>query len=60
MKVDNTPRLKKPKKRKRKDKAVGIGAIVKPGYEALYVRGTWMKKLKDLDKAKRKTIKKRR
>ena len=58
--VDNTPRLKKAKKKKRKDKGVGIEAIVKPGYEALYVRGAWMKKLKDMDKPKRKTIKKRR
>lgn len=52
--------MSKRKKKKRKDKSVGIGAIVKPGYEALYVRGTWMKKLKDLDKKKRKPIKKKR
>ena len=59
MEVDNTPRLKKSKKKKRKDEGVGIGAIVKPGYEALYIRGTWMKKMKDLDKTKGKTIKKK-
>ena len=53
--------MSKRKKRKRKDKkSVGIGAIVQPGYEALYVRGAWMKKLKDLDKSKKKPARKKR
>ena len=43
-----------PKKRrkKRKPKKVGIEAVVEPGVGALYIRGAWMKKLKDLDKRK--------
>jgi len=50
------PRKKSRKKRKRK--TVGIGAIVEPGVGALYVRGAWMKKLKEIGKGKRKQIKK--
>jgi len=46
------------KKKKEKRKAVGIEAIVEPGFGAIYVRGTWMKKLDDLGKRKRKQIKK--
>ena len=45
--------LKKSKK-KSKHKPVGIEAVVEPGVGALYVRGTWMKKLKKLGKKKRK------
>ena len=41
-------------KKKKKPKKVGIEAVTKPGYESIYVRGTWMKKLKDLGKRKRK------
>lgn len=52
------PRKKSRKKRKRK--TVGIEAVVEPGVGALYVRGTWMKKLKELGKGKRKQIKKSR
>ena len=52
------PRKKSRKKRKRK--AVGLGAIVEPGVGALYVRGAWMKKLNELGKHKRKLIKKNR
>jgi len=52
------PRKKSRKKRKRK--SVGIGAIVEPGVGALYVRGTWIKKLNELGKGKRKPIKKSR
>jgi len=52
------PRKKSSKKKKRK--AVGIDAVVEPGVGALYVRGTWMKKLKELGKHKRKLIKKSR
>ena len=52
------PRKKSRKKRKRK--SVGIGAIVEPGVGALYVRGTWMKKLNELGKGKRNPIKKSR
>ena len=44
---------KKPEKKKRQ-RRVGIEAIVEPGVEALYVRGSWMKKLKDLNGSKRK------
>jgi len=44
------------KSRKRtKRKATGIGAIVEPGVGAIYVRGTWMKKLDDLGKRKKKS-----
>ncbi|MDH5482840.1 MAG: hypothetical protein OEY22_08180 [Candidatus Bathyarchaeota archaeon] len=50
------PLRKKPEK-KGKHKPIGIEAIVKPGVEALYVRGTWMKKLNDLGKHKRKQTK---
>jgi len=46
------------KKRKEKRKVVGIEAIVEPGVGAIYVRGTWMKKLEDLGKRKRKQLKK--
>jgi len=40
--------------KKRKDKKVGIEAVVEPGVGALYVRDTWMKKLSELGKRKRK------
>jgi hypothetical protein len=49
------PRRGSQKKKKRK--AVGIEAIVKPGVEAVYTRGAWMKKLDDLGKGKREKIK---
>jgi len=49
---------KKLKKKKGKHKTVGIEAVVEPGVGALYVRGTWMKKLNDLSKRKRKRIEK--
>jgi hypothetical protein len=52
------PRKKSRKKRKRK--SVGIGAIVEPGVGALYVRGTWMKKLNEMGKHKRELMKKSR
>jgi len=39
------PRKKSRNKKKRKP--VGIGAVVEPDVGALYVRGTWMKKLKE-------------
>jgi len=39
--------------------SVGIEAIVEPGVGALYIRGSWMKKLGDLDKRKRDLRKKR-
>ena len=50
------PRRRSEKKRR---KAVGIEAIVKPGVEAIYSRGAWMKKLDDLGKGKRKQVRKR-
>ena len=50
---------KKQRKKKQSEK-VGIEAVVEPGVGALYVRGTWMKKLKDLDKRKRKPKKMQR
>ncbi|MCW3994069.1 MAG: hypothetical protein NWE85_05870 [Candidatus Bathyarchaeota archaeon] len=52
------PRKKSRKKRKRK--TVGLGGIVEPGVGALYVRGAWMKKLKEMGKHKRKLMKKSR
>ena len=45
---------KKSRKEKRKKKKVGIEAIVEPGVGALYVRGSWMRKLKNMGKKKRK------
>lgn len=42
-------------KKKRKRKSTGVGAIVESGVGAVYVRGTWMKKLGDLDKRKKKS-----
>jgi hypothetical protein len=48
------PRRESEKKKKRK--ATGIEAIVKPGVEAVYTRGAWMKKLDDLGKDRRKKI----
>lgn len=50
---------KKSQKRKKHKKA-GLGGIVEPGVGALYVRGAWMKKLKEMGKHKRKLIKKSR
>ncbi len=50
---------KKQRKKKQSEK-VGIEAVVEPGVGALYIRGTWMKKLKDLDKRKREPRKKQR
>ena len=52
------PRKKSGKKKKRKSS--GVGAIVEPGVGALYVRGAWMKKLKEMGKGKPKQIKKSR
>jgi len=46
--------MSKEKKQKEKRKKLGIEAIVEPGVGALYVRGTWMKKLNELGKQKRK------
>ena len=45
---------RKKQRKKKKSEKVGIEAVVEPGVGALYVRGTWMKKLKDFDKRKRK------
>ncbi|MEJ2280423.1 MAG: hypothetical protein P8X97_00670 [Candidatus Bathyarchaeota archaeon] len=39
---------------KKRSRKIGIEAVAKPGYESIYVRGTWMKKLKDLGTQKRK------
>jgi hypothetical protein len=49
---------RKKSKKKRKHKTVGVEAVAEPGVGALYVRGTWMKKLNELGKRKRKQIKK--
>jgi hypothetical protein len=49
---------RKGSRKKRKHEAVGIEAVVEPGVGALYVRGSWMKKLDDVGKRKRKRIKK--
>jgi len=46
--------MSKQKKRKKKYEKLGIEAIVEPGVGALYVRGTWMKKLNELGTQKRK------
>ena len=48
------PRRRSEKKKKRK--ATGIEAIVKPGVEAVYTRGAWMKKLDDVGKGRIKKI----
>jgi len=45
---------RKKSQKKRKRKSVGIEAVVEPGVGALYVRSTWMKKLNELGKRKRK------
>lgn len=45
------------KSQKKKRKAVGIEAIIEQGVGAIYIRGRWMKKLDDLGKRKRKSIK---
>lgn len=45
---------RKKSQKKKKHEKIGIEAVVEPGVGALYVRGTWMKKLKDLGKRKRK------
>ena len=45
---------RKKQRKERKSEKVGIEAVVEPGVGALYVRGAWMKKLKDLDKRKTK------
>ena len=45
------------KKSKKKSKKIGIEAVVEPGVGALFVRGTWIKKLKDLSKRKSKSLK---
>ena len=50
---------KKRKEKKEKRRKVGIEAIVEPGGGGLYIRGTWMKKLKDLDKKKMKLEKRK-
>ncbi|KPV65235.1 MAG: hypothetical protein AOA65_0385 [Candidatus Bathyarchaeota archaeon BA1] len=39
--------------KKREKRKVGIEAIVEQGVGAIYVRGTWMKKLDDLGRRKR-------
>jgi len=51
------PRRRPQKKERRK--AIGIEAIVEPGVGAIYTRSTWMKKLDDLGKRKRKPVKRR-
>jgi len=43
--------------KKTKHKPAGIEAVVEPGVGALYVRGTWMRKLDELGKRKRKQVK---
>jgi hypothetical protein len=40
--------------KKRKHKALGIGAIAEPGVGTLYVRGPWMKKMNELGKHKQR------
>ena len=49
---------RKKSQKKRKHKTVGIEAVVEPGVGALYVRGTWMKRLNEMGKRKRKQTKK--
>ncbi|MDH5635782.1 MAG: hypothetical protein OEY47_03855 [Candidatus Bathyarchaeota archaeon] len=51
---------RKKQRKKKQTKKVGIEAVVEPGVGALYVRGTWMKKLKEIDKRKRKPKKMQR
>jgi len=47
---------KKPEKKERRHKKIGIEAIVEPGVGALYVRGTWIKKLEEVGKRKKKHL----
>jgi hypothetical protein len=42
--------------KQKKHKTVGMEAIVEPGVGALYVRGTWMKKMDALGKRKKKLL----
>jgi hypothetical protein len=51
---------RKKSKKKSKHKPVGVEAVVEPGVGALYIRGTWMKKLNEIGKRKRKQIKRSR
>jgi len=51
---------RKESRKRRKRKKAGLGTVVEPGVGALYVRGAWMKKLKELGKHKRKLMKKSR
>ena len=50
--LKHMPRKKRLKKKK--DDKIGISAIVEPSVGALYVRGSWMIKLKELGRKKRK------
>lgn len=56
MRISNYTANSMPRKKteKKKHKKVGIEAVVEPGVGALYTRGTWMKKLSELSKRKRK------
>lgn len=49
--------MSRKKLQKKRPKRLDIGVVVEPGVGALYVRGTWMKKLSELGKRKRKRIK---
>jgi len=46
--------MSRKKSQKKKRRPVGVEAVVEPGVGALYVRGTWIKKLDELGKHKRK------
>jgi len=48
---------RKKSQKKKKRRTVGVEAVVEPGVGALYVRGTWIKKLNELGKHKRKLTK---
>jgi hypothetical protein len=45
---------RKKSQKKKKRRPVGVEAVIEPGVGALYVRGTWIKKLNELGKNKRK------
>jgi hypothetical protein len=50
---------RKKSRKKKTDKSAGISSIVEPGVGALYVRGSWMKKLKEKGKSQRKPVNKK-
>jgi hypothetical protein len=44
---------KEPSPKQKKHRKIGIEAIIEPGVGALYVRGTWIKRLDELKRKKK-------